>query len=130
MAKYGEEFMKCPMFTAQSLIGGKWKVFLLWTLHNGPKRFSEIRRVLPEVTQSMLTNTLRELEKDGIIHREVYPQVPPKVEYSLMPIGEQLIPVLKLLLDWGTDYMEQMGTLDLETNEQDSSRWDGMKMNT
>jgi len=118
------------MFTAQSLIGGKWKVFLLWTLHNGPKRFSEIRRVLPEVTQSMLTNTLRELEKDGIIHREVYPQVPPKVEYSLMPIGEQLIPVLKLLLDWGTDYMEQMGTLDLETNEQDSSRWDGMKMNT
>ncbi|WP_424769247.1 winged helix-turn-helix transcriptional regulator [Paenibacillus sp. sgz302251] len=128
MAKYGKEFLKCPMFTAQSLIGGKWKVFILWTLHDGPKRFSEIQRVLPEVTQSMLTNTLRELEKDGLVHREVYRQVPPKVEYWLTPIGEKLIPVLKLLLGWGTDYMEQRGTLSLENSELDSSRWAGAKI--
>lgn len=122
MAKYGEEFMKCPMFTAQSLIGGKWKVFLLWTLHDGPRRFSELQRVLPEVTQSMLTNTLRELEKDGMVHREVYRQVPPKVEYSLTPIGRKLIPILQLLLEWGTDYMEHMGTLDLENAKLDPTR--------
>jgi DNA-binding HxlR family transcriptional regulator len=127
MAKYGEEFMKCPMFTAQSLIGGKWKVFLLWVLHDGPKRFSELQRVLPGVTQSMLTNTLRELEKDGLVHREVYRQVPPKVEYSLTPIGLKLIPILKQLLDWGTNYMEHMGTLDLENAKPDPSRWTAAK---
>lgn len=123
MAKYGEDFMKCPMFTAQSLIGGKWKVFLLWALHDGPKRFSEMQRLLPEVTQSMLTNTLRDLEKDGLVHREVYRQVPPKVEYSLTPIGTKLMPTLQLLLGWGTEYMEHMGTLDLENSGLDPARW-------
>ncbi|MDQ0903530.1 MULTISPECIES: helix-turn-helix domain-containing protein [unclassified Paenibacillus] len=106
MKKYGEEFLKCPMFTAQSLIGGKWKVIILWLLHDTARRFSEIHKAIPEVTQSMLTNTLRDLESDGLVHREVYRQVPPKVEYSLTPIGQRLIPVLQLLGDWGVDYME------------------------
>lgn len=117
MAKYGEAFMKCPMFTAQSLIGGKWKLYLIDFLHDGPKRFGDIHRALPDVTQSMLTNTLRDLERDGLIHREVYRQVPPKVEYSLTPIAEKLVPVLKQLLDWGIFYMEQMGTYDEEVTQ-------------
>lgn len=114
MAKYGKDFMKCPMFTAQSLIGGKWKLYLIEFLHEEPKRFSDIHRALPDVTQSMLTNTLRDLEKDGLIHREVYRQVPPKVEYSLTPIAQKLIPVLAQLVDWGVTYMEHMGTYDEE----------------
>jgi DNA-binding HxlR family transcriptional regulator len=107
MSKYGEHFLKCPMFTAQALIGGKWKVIILWLLHDGVKRFSEIHRAIPDVTQSMLTNTLRDLESDGLIHREVYREVPPKVEYSLTPIGRKLLPVLQMLAEWGTDYIRQ-----------------------
>jgi DNA-binding HxlR family transcriptional regulator len=107
MSKYGELFLKCPMFTAQSLIGGKWKVIILWILHDGVRRFSEIHRTIPDVTQSMLTNTLRDLENDGLIHREVYPVVPPKVEYSLTPLARQLIPALQMLADWGSEYIKQ-----------------------
>ena len=119
MAKYGEKFMKCPVFTAQSLIGGKWKVFILWMLHDGAKRFSEIHRALPDVTQSMITNTLRELEKDGLIHREVYREVPPRVEYSLTPIARELIPTLGQLAQWGVEYMNQMCTMDEEAAKPD-----------
>ena len=104
MKKYGEEFLKCPMFTAQSLIGGKWKVIILWLLHDTARRFSEIHKAIPEVTQSMLTNTLRDLESDGLVHREVYRQVPPKVEYSLTEKGETLIPILELMSQWGTKF--------------------------
>ncbi|RCW40074.1 winged helix-turn-helix transcriptional regulator [Paenibacillus prosopidis] len=114
MAKYDGELQKCPIFTAQSLIGGKWKVYILYILHDGAKRFSEIQRTLPSVTQSMLTNTLRDLEKDGLVHREVYREVPPKVEYSLTPITQKLLPVLQSLVEWGVDYMEHMGTMDEE----------------
>ncbi|QYR22478.1 helix-turn-helix transcriptional regulator [Paenibacillus sp. sptzw28] len=121
MSKYGEEFMKCPIFTTQSLIGGKWKVFVLWMLHDGPKRFSELQKTLPQVTQAMLTNTLRDLEGDGLIHREVYRQVPPKVEYSLTPIGLKLIPILQLLVEWGIDYMETSGETTSELTVADKN---------
>ncbi|MBW5447676.1 transcriptional regulator [Cohnella sp. CFH 77786] len=114
MAKYEEKFMKCPVFTVQSLIGGKWKVYILWQLHDGAKRFSEIHRALPHVTQSMITNTLRDLENDGLIHREVYREVPPKVEYSLTPIGLKLIPCLGQFVEWGVEYMSHMGKMDEE----------------
>ncbi|WP_373233273.1 winged helix-turn-helix transcriptional regulator [Cohnella sp.] len=120
MAKYGEEFMKCPVFTAQSLIGGKWKVYILWQLHDGAKRFSEIHRALPHVTQSMITNTLRDLEKDGLIHREVYREVPPRVEYSLTPIAWKLISPLEQLVLWGIEYMNHMGTMEEEAAKPDS----------
>lgn len=119
MAKYDEKFMKCPVFTAQSLIGGKWKVYILWQLHDGPNRFSEIHRALPHVTQSMITNTLRDLENDGLVHREVYREVPPRVEYSLTPIGLKLIPCLGQLVEWGVEYMSHMGTMDEEEAKPD-----------
>lgn len=92
----------CPVEAAISLIDGKWKCLVLWhLLDEGTLRFNELRRRIPGVTQRMLTNQLRELETDGLLHREVYPQVPPKVEYSLTDLGRSLSPVLVALKTWG-----------------------------
>lgn len=95
----------CPVEAALSPISGKWKGVVLWHLLQGTLRFSEIRRRLPAVTQRMLTNQLRELEADGFIVRTVYPQVPPKVEYSLSERGRSLEPVLMALKDWGETHV-------------------------
>lgn len=92
---------QCPVSRAMQIIGGKWKPIILWLLYDGTKRFSELDRMIPSVTQKMLTRHLRELEADGIIHREVYPVVPPKVEYSLTDRGYELKPVLLALAGWG-----------------------------
>ena len=91
----------CPVEAAISLIAGKWKCVILFHLLDGTMRFNEIRRRLPGLTQRMLTNQLRELEADGLIVRQVYAQVPPKVEYRLSPLGRTLEPVLGALKDWG-----------------------------
>ncbi|WP_141506142.1 winged helix-turn-helix transcriptional regulator [Paenibacillus luteus] len=98
----------CPVEVAVKLIGGKWKIVILYQLaYHGPKRFNELRRIFPEVTQRMLTLQLRELEEDGIIVRKVYHEVPPKVEYYLSELGNSILPVLLQLQDWGLYYMEQ-----------------------
>lgn len=97
----------CPVNVTLDVIGGKWKVLILYHLCQGTKRFNEMRRLLPEVTQRMLTLQLRELELDGIVHREVYPQVPPKVEYSLTEFGQTLMPVIQVMHDWGSQYESQ-----------------------
>ncbi|MBZ0279334.1 MAG: helix-turn-helix transcriptional regulator [Anaerolineae bacterium] len=94
----------CPVEATLDVIGGKWKGVILFHLMDEPKRFNELRRLLPEVTQRMLTLQLRELENDGVIHREIYPQIPPKVEYSLTPFGDTLKPILLLMKDWGSEY--------------------------
>lgn len=94
----------CPVEAALQVIGGKWKPVILYHLVDGTKRFNELRRLMPGITQRMLTNQLRDLETDGIVDRKIYPQVPPKVEYSLTPHGETLIPVLSSLHDWGVSY--------------------------
>ncbi|WP_245780805.1 winged helix-turn-helix transcriptional regulator [Gracilibacillus orientalis] len=91
-----------------SVIEGKWKLIILCHLGlQGMKRFGELRKLIPSVTQKMLTNKLRELEKSGLIHREVYPVVPPKVEYSLTDKGKSLLPILHMLEEWGRSYMKQ-----------------------
>ena len=96
----------CPVERTLLVIDGKWKPVILWhLLELGTLRFSEIRRLVPRATQKMVTQHLRELEADGIVHREVYPQVPPKVEYSLTPAGETLGPVLKAMQRWGELHM-------------------------
>ena len=87
--------------TTLAIIGGKWKILILYHLCAGTQRFNELRRLLPDITQRMLTLQLRELEDDGIVHREVYPQVPPKVEYSLTAFGATLIPVIEVMDAWG-----------------------------
>ena len=92
---------KCPVETALDVLAGKWKILILWYLKSETKRFNELQKLLPRTTQKMLIQKLRELEEDGIIHREVYPVVPPKVEYSLTKYGETLKPIIKQLYLWG-----------------------------
>lgn len=96
----------CPVLTAIKIIGGKWKIPVLYTLRNGTMRFNELQKSLPGVTQKMLTQQLRELEKDGLVHRQVYAQVPPRVEYSITPLARKLEPILCSLCEWGLDYLE------------------------
>lgn len=97
----------CAVEAAISLIDGKWKSVVLYHLLDGTLRFNELRRQIPGVTQRMLTNQLRELEEDGLIERKVYAQVPPKVEYSLSPLGRSIEPILLALKDWGDTKIER-----------------------
>jgi len=94
----------CPVVTALSVIGGKWKPVILWVIRHDKKRFSEMKRQIPPITQKMLTQNLRELEADGIVERTVYPVVPPKVEYQLTPYGQSLRPVLDAIAGWGENH--------------------------
>lgn len=96
----------CPVSFAMSLIGGKWKTIVLHHLMNDAKRFGVLRREMPNITQRMLTLTLRELEADGLVNRKVFEVVPPHVEYSLTRIGKQLQPVMASLATWGSTYYE------------------------
>jgi DNA-binding HxlR family transcriptional regulator len=100
---------KCPVQATINVIGGKWKPLILYYLLQGTKRYGELTRLLPpEVTQRMLTLQLRELESDGVINRTVYPQVPPKVEYSMTEFGRSLEPILLLMVNWGEEYIKRM----------------------
>lgn len=107
----------CGIDAAMDVIGGKWKVLILWALHEKPCRFGELRRELPGVTEKVLAAHLRELEADGIVHRKAYDEVPPRVEYSLTGRGETLNEALGPLGDWGKENMlggggASAGTLD------------------
>ena len=98
----------CPVELTVSVIGGAWKPMILFhLLVDGKKRFMELSRCVPGATQRMLTLQLRELEADGIVTRHVYPEVPPRVEYELTPIGKQLGAVMRSLRDWGVRYREE-----------------------
>lgn len=99
--KQEEIIEKCPVETALDILAGKWKILILWYLRRDTLRFSELQKMLPRTTEKMLIQKLRELEKDNIVHREVYPVVPPKVEYSLTEYGQSLKPILKQLYLWG-----------------------------
>ncbi|MCU0526448.1 MAG: winged helix-turn-helix transcriptional regulator [Elainella sp. Prado103] len=100
------------------MIGGRWKVLILRELLSGVKRFNQLHRALQGITQKMLTQQLRELEDDGIIHREVYLQVPPKVEYSLTATGETLKPILEAMHQWGATYLLNQQRDRAEPGEQ------------
>lgn len=99
----------CPVETTLRIIGGKWKPLIIFFLLGGMKRFNELRRLMPQVTQQMLTLQLRELEADDIVHRHVYAEVPPRVEYSLTETGRSLQPLLDLMLSWGETYLSSRG---------------------
>lgn len=107
-----DDFEGCPVETTLDIIGGKWKGILLYHLIDGKKRFNEFRKLYPKITQRMLTLQLRELERDGVIHREVYKQVPPKVEYSLTEFGRTLEPVILHMKDWGEKYKDRIDKLE------------------
>ena len=95
---------ECPVRDALDVIGGKWKPVITFQLLAGAMRFGELRRCIPDATQKMLTQQLRELERDGIVAREVFPEVPPKVEYSLTEYGQTLRPVMTELCHWGKQH--------------------------
>lgn len=102
----------CPVEATLGLIGGKYKALILWHLSEGRLRFSELRKAVTAATPKMLTQQLRELEASQLIHREVFPVIPPKVEYSLTELGKSLMPVLVAMRDWGAEYLHQQ---NLET---------------
>ena len=99
----------CPVSATLQLIGGKYKALLLWHLSSGVLRFNELRRLVPEATPKMLTQQLRELERDSLITRTVYPVVPPKVEYALTERGRSLFPILQAMYVWGRSLMTEQG---------------------
>ncbi|SFV68470.1 Transcriptional regulator, HxlR family [hydrothermal vent metagenome] len=101
-----EKTNNCPVEITLSLIGGKWKGIILYHLIDGKKRFGELKKFMPNITQRMLTKQLRELENDSLIHRKIYKVVPPKVEYSLTKQGESLKEIIFSLEKWGKNYQK------------------------
>lgn len=109
----------CPIEAAIDVIGGKWKAPILYHLQNETKRFNQLSRLLPGITQRMLTRQLRELESDQIVHRKVFAEVPPKVEYSITEFGLTLVPVLKEIQVWGNEYLSKI--VDIRNQLKDVS---------
>ena len=97
----------CPVGATLDLIGGKYKALILWHLAKSKLRFSQLNKLIPGATAKMLTQQLREMEAQDLIHREVFPVVPPKVEYSLTDLGKSLMPVLIAMRDWGSEYLHK-----------------------
>jgi DNA-binding HxlR family transcriptional regulator len=108
----------CEKELTLAVIGGKWKMLILWHLgKDGTKRFGELKALMPGITQRMLVNQLRELEADQIVQRKVYPVVPPKVEYSLTEHGKSLIPILDAMYEWGKNYIETVVKDQVKIND-------------
>jgi DNA-binding HxlR family transcriptional regulator len=105
-----EPSFRCAIEVTLHLISGKWKALIICHLLTGVMRYSDLKRIFPEMTPKMLTQQLRELERDGLVTRTVYAQVPPKVEYSLTQLGQSLEPVIRLLSDWGVQCSARGGT--------------------
>ncbi|PLS17229.1 MULTISPECIES: winged helix-turn-helix transcriptional regulator [Bacillaceae] len=99
----------CEKELTLSIISGKWKIVILWHLGvEGPHRFSELQRLFPKISHKILTNQLRELIEDGVVHREVFPEVPPKVEYSMTELGMTLQPIVEMMYEWGKKRIKQI----------------------
>ena len=101
-----EDKKNCPVESTIELIGGKYKALILWHLSDSTLRFSELRKAISGATAKMLTQQLRELESHKLVHREVFPVIPPKVEYSLTELGRSLLPILVAMRDWGANYLK------------------------
>jgi DNA-binding HxlR family transcriptional regulator len=106
--KAKNELPECPVATTVSLIGNKWKLLIIRNLLVRPWRFNELQKNLEGISQKVLTDSLRSMEKDGIIVRTVYPEVPPRVEYSLSELGESMRPILDSMQAWGNNYKQIM----------------------
>ena len=104
--KTKSELPDCPVATTVQLIGNKWKLLIMRNLLVRPWRFNELHKSLEGISQKVLTDSLRSMENDGIITRTVYPEVPPRVEYALSPLGESMRPILNAMQDWGNNYKE------------------------
>lgn len=107
---HGKEF-HCAMDVTMHYIGGKWKTVVLWYLRKDRKRFSELRKLIPNITEKMLSLQLKDLERDGLVKRKVYPEIPPRVEYCLTDFGKTLIPMLEEIAKWGRALGDKKGKL-------------------
>ena len=105
-----EELPACPVATTVQMVGSKWKLLILRNLLARPWRFNELRKNLEGISQKVLTDSLRSMEEDGIITRTVYPEAPPRVEYSLSELGQSMRPIIKAMEQWGIDYKAQNGS--------------------
>ena len=104
-----EELPECPVATTVQLIGNKWKILIIRNLvYNDVQRFGDFIKSIPAISKKVLTDNLRALEADGLVDRQVYAEVPPRVEYSLPPVGKSLKPILDAMSDWGTDYKSKL----------------------
>lgn len=112
----------CPIEATLNVIGGKWKPMILCLLAGETLRYNKIQQLIPEISPKMLTKQLRELEDDGLVLRKMYPQIPPKVEYSITDFGRTVIPVLKTLLEWGSQYLDKKCIVTMET-EKKVNKW-------
>lgn len=103
-----QELPKCPVASTVQLIGNKWKLLIIRNLLKGAQRFTELKKGVPGISQKVLTDNLRSLESDGIVYREVFAEVPPKVIYSLTEIGQSLLPIINAMADWGENYKSRI----------------------
>lgn len=101
-----DELPPCPVATTLMLIGNKWKIFIIQQLMDRPFRFSELHRAIPGISEKVLTDNLRAMEKDGIITRTVFPEVPPRTEYALSELGDTMRPIIESMATWGTGYQQ------------------------
>ena len=106
--------VQCNIGVAQRLIRGKWKVAILFFLADRTWRCNELHRAMPDIQQAYLTKQLRDLEKDGLIHREIYKEVPPRVEYSLTDIGQGFVPIIRAMETWGGQYVDKIKAMEEE----------------
>lgn len=104
--KINGTFFFCPVDLTLHIVGGRWKGLVLWNLRNGPRRYGELKRILVIINDKMLSQTLRELEEHGVIHRRVFDVIPPKVEYSLTEEGLKLLPIMQAMSEYGNNYAE------------------------
>ncbi len=103
-----KELPDCSVETTLMLISNKWKILIIRDLFDGTKRFSELKKSINNISQKVLTSNLREMEKNGLLTRKIYPEVPPRVEYRLTKIGKSLSPILEEMDKWGTGYKEKI----------------------
>lgn len=101
-----DELPPCPVATTLMLIGNKWKIFIIQQLMDRPFRFSELRRAIPGISEKVLTDNLRAMEKNGLITRTVFPEVPPRTEYALSELGNTMRPIIESMATWGTGYQK------------------------
>lgn len=109
-----EEAKYCPVSVTQNILMGKWKLAILWIISLQTRRFNELQRLMPNITRGVLTQQLRELERDNLVHREVYREIPPKVEYSLTEIGSSFIPVMMQIMEWGVGYVKKTANCNMD----------------
>lgn len=100
-----EKLKNCPVTATMGIIGGKWKILILWLISNDINRFGKMGMMLKDISKQMLTTQLRELENDGIIERKIYAEIPPRVEYFLTAKGQSLLPIIERMKDWGNEYL-------------------------